>query len=96
MAATHDALVESIIEVDDEVTERYFEGTMPTDEELARLVPEAVAAGSLIPVLSVSAKQNKGLKELIEALVQCALPPDKLKRTARNEAGEEVREPAQT
>ena len=29
----HDTLVEAIIEVDDAVTERYFEGTMPTAEE---------------------------------------------------------------
>ena len=32
-----DTLIESIIEVDEEVTERYFEGTLPTDEEIAAL-----------------------------------------------------------
>ena len=39
------ALIESIIEVDEEVIERYFEGKLPTDEEIARLIVEAVAAG---------------------------------------------------
>ena len=40
-----ESLLETIIEVDEAVTERYFEGTPPTDEELAKLIPLAVAAG---------------------------------------------------
>ena len=57
----HESLIESIIEVDEAVTERYFEGTLPTAEELPRLIVEAVAAGSLIPILCVSAKTGVGL-----------------------------------
>ena len=87
--ALSESLLEAIIEVDDAVTERYFEGTLPTDEETARLLPEAIAAGSLIPVLAVSAKTGQGLNELLDALAQCALPPDKIQRTAVNEAGQE-------
>jgi elongation factor G len=86
----HDSLVEAIIEVDDAVTERYFEGTMPSDEELQRLLVESVAAGSLIPVLSVSAKTGKGLSELLDALAECTLPPDRIERKGTNEAGQEV------
>jgi len=86
----HDMLVEAIIEVDDEVTERYFEGKMPTDEELARLTIESVAAGSLIPVVCVSAKTGKGVPELLDALAQCTLPPDKIPRIGTNEAGQTV------
>ena len=33
----HERLIEAIIEVDDGVTERYFEGTMPTDSGSARV-----------------------------------------------------------
>ncbi len=40
-----ESLLESIIEVDEAATERYFEGTPPTEEELARLIPKAVAEG---------------------------------------------------
>jgi elongation factor G len=83
-------LLESIIEVDEEVTERYFEGTPPTEEEIARLIVKAVAQGSLIPMVCVSGKTGAGLPELIEALGLCALPPDVLPRTAKNAAGEEV------
>jgi elongation factor G len=90
VAATREALIEAIIEVDDEVTERYFEGQLPTSDELARLTPEAVAKGSLIPIVSVSSKTGVGMPELLDALATCALPADKIARNGRNEAGEEV------
>ncbi len=82
----HESLIETIIEVDDEVTERYFEGTLPTEDELSRLIVEAVAAGSLIPIVCVSAKTGVGMTELLDALAQCALPPDKIARIG-NERG---------
>ncbi len=85
-----ESLLETIIEVDEAVTERYFEGTPPSDEEVSRLIVKAVAQGSLIPMLCVSGKTGVGLPELIEALGLCALPPDAIKRTAKNPAGEEV------
>ncbi len=90
VVAAHEALIEAIIEVDDEVTEHYFEGKQPTDEELARLIPESIAQGSLIPVVAVSAKTGVGVNELLEALSTCALAPDRLPRMAKTEAGEEV------
>lgn len=90
VVATNEALIEAIIEVDEGVTERYFEGQLPTTEELERLIPEAVAKGSLIPVISVSAKTGAGVPELLDALAMCALSPDRIERTGKNEAGEEV------
>jgi len=85
-----ESLLESIIEVDEEVTERYFEGTPPTDEELARLIVQAVAEGHLIPMVCVSGKTGVGLPELLDALALCALPPDRVKRVATSAAGEPV------
>jgi elongation factor G len=90
-AEVNTAVVESIIEVDDEVTEHYFEGTLPTDDELARLIPLAVAQGNLIPILCVCGKTGAGLKELLDALALCALPPDAIERTGRNEKGDLVK-----
>ena len=62
-----ESLLETIIEVDEAVMERYFEGTPPTDEELSRLIVKAVAQGSLVPMVCVSGKTGLGLPELIEA-----------------------------
>jgi elongation factor G len=89
-AAMRERLIESIIEVDEQVTERYFEGTQPTDEEISRLIVDAVAAGSLIPILNVSAKSRVGLPEMLDGLAQCALPADKIERVGKNQDGEEV------
>ncbi len=85
------ALVESIIETDEQVTERYFEGQMPTDEELARLIVDAVASGSLLPIVCASGKSDKGVSELLDALALCAVPPSKVIRRAKNDKQEEVR-----
>jgi len=89
-AEISESLLESIIEVDEEVMERYFEGTLPTDEELSRLIVQAVSEGSLIPMVCVSGKTGGGVNELLDALAMCALPPDALERTANSAAGEEV------
>jgi elongation factor G len=89
-ADINQSLIETIIEVDEEVTSRYFEGTLPTDEEVARLMVEAIAQGNLIPIVCVAAKPGLGVKELLDALALCCLPPDKVVRTAKNEAGDDV------
>ena len=83
-------LMESIIEVDEEVMERYFEGTMPTDAELSKLISLAVAEGSLIPIICCSGKKDIGVTELLDALALCCVPASEKKCIATNEAGEEV------
>jgi elongation factor G len=82
-------LIESIIEVDEAVMERYFEGAQPTDEEVSRLLVRAVAEGSLVPILCCSAKKDVGLAELLDALTLCSLPPDAIQRTGTKN-GEQV------
>ncbi len=89
-AEISEPLLESIIEVDEQVMERYFEGTQPSEEELSRLIVQAVAEGSLIPVVCTSGKTGVGVGELLDALALCALPPGQVKRTAANAEGEEV------
>jgi elongation factor G len=84
------SLLESIIEVDEAVTERYFEGTPPTAEELPRLIQRAVAGGALIPIVCVSGKTGVGLPELMDALALCTPAPDLVARSATNAAAEPV------
>jgi len=85
-----ESLMESIIEVDEEVMERYFEGEQPTKEELSRLIGQAVAEGSLIPIVCLSGKTGDGVKELLDAMALCTLPPNVIKRTAMDAEGNEV------
>ncbi len=83
-------LVESIIEVDEEVMERYFEGQQPTEEELARLIVRAVAEGTLVPMVCTSGKTGTGVPELLDALALCTLPPSAVKRVGKKADGAEV------
>ncbi len=89
-AKINQSLIETIVEVDEDATARYFEGTLPTDEEINRLTIQAVAAGNLIPVICVAGKPATGLKELLDSLLLCALPPDAIVRKATDDAGQEI------
>ncbi len=84
-----ESLVESIIEVDEAVMERYFEGQMPSADELSKLLVQAVAAGTLTPIVCTSVKKGVGVKELMDVLAAAALPPTALPRKAKKD-GDEV------
>jgi elongation factor G len=84
----HTSLIESIIEVDEELMMKYFDGEEPTHEQLDALIVRAVAAGTLIPIVCCSAKTGVGLAELLDALVECAVPPSAIARQATREGTE--------
>ena len=84
----HEALIESIIEVDDAVMERYFEGQQPTEEELKKLIVRAVKEGTLIPIVCCSSKTGIGVKEVLDAIGMCALSPADFLRSASNGEGD--------
>ncbi|MCA9230755.1 MAG: elongation factor G [Planctomycetales bacterium] len=85
----HETLIESIIEVDEALMERYFEGNMPSDDELRHLMVQAITAGTLTPIVCVSTKNDIGVAELMDALVDAALPPTAVPRTGKKD-GETV------
>jgi len=78
----NESLVESIIEVDEAVMERYFEGEIPSDEKLGELMVQAMLSGSLTPIVCVSVKNEVGVAELLDILANAALPPSAIPRTA--------------
>lgn len=85
----HEALVESIIESDEALMERYFEGEMPSNEELGKLMSQAIAAGTLTPIVCVSTKKEVGLDELLDVIAAAALPPTAVVRKGTKD-GDEV------
>ncbi len=76
-------LIELIIEVDDAVMERYFEGTPPSEAELSGLIVRAVKEGSLIPIVCCSGKTKTGVMELLDAVAMCGLSPADLVRKGK-------------
>ena len=84
------SLIESIVMADEQVMERYLEGTPPAPEEISRLIAKGMLEGSLIPMVCCSGKTGVGFGELLDALALCAIPPDKIVRKATGAGGEEV------
>jgi elongation factor G len=89
-AEVSQTLIETIVETDEDVLARYFEGKLPTEEETARLIVESVAHGNLIPIVCVSARTGGGIKELLDILATCGLSPENVLHKSTNDHGEEV------
>ena len=87
-AEIHDPLIESIVEVDEAVMESYLEGNLPSDEELSRLIVRAIAEGTLIPIVCCAGKADKGVEDLLNAVVACGLPPTVVARKAFKDSEE--------
>ena len=66
----HDALIESIVETDDALLERYFEGDEISLEELKDAIRKATIAKTVTPMLCGSSYKNKGVQNLLDAMVE--------------------------
>ena len=65
----HDALIEQIVETDDALLERYFEGQEITMDELKKAIRAATIAKKVTPMLCGSSYKNKGVQNLLDAMV---------------------------
>lgn len=62
-------LVESAVEMDDAIMEKFFEGKEISRDEICACVRKAVLTGKQIPVFCGSAFKNKGVQPLLDAVV---------------------------
>src|SRR5690606_37389865 len=62
-------LIEAALDYDEELMERYLEGQELSEAEIQRAVRKATIAGGLVPVLCGSAFRNKGVPQLLDAVV---------------------------
>jgi elongation factor G len=64
-----EALVERVVELDDALMERYLGGNEIGVEELKAVLRKATTEFKLVPVLCGSALRNKGVRKLLDAVV---------------------------
>ena len=62
-------MLESVVETDDELMEKYFGGEEITEEEIKRAIRTATISGVIVPVLCGTAFKNKGIQPLLDAVV---------------------------
>lgn len=67
--AAREQLIESAVENDDELMEKFLEGEELSTEELHTLVKRGTTSGQLIPVVCGSATKNIGVQTLLDAIV---------------------------
>ncbi|MDR2451426.1 MAG: elongation factor G [Candidatus Accumulibacter sp.] len=72
----HRALIDQIVEEDEELLDQYLEnGVDPSIEQLHAPCEKALCAGRLVPILFVSARTGAGVPQLLDALAKLAPSP---------------------
>ncbi len=69
VALYRDRLLEAISEQDEELMVKYLEGIELTEEEICRGIRKATIAVKIIPVLCGSSYKNKGVQQLLDAVI---------------------------
>ncbi len=67
--AAHTALIETVVETDDEMMEAYFEGREPSREQIVATIHQGILDGEISPVLVTSAEKLIGIDTLFEFIV---------------------------
>ena len=62
-------MIESVVETDDELMEKYFGGEEISEEEIKKALRVATIEGTVVPVLCGTAFKNKGIQPLLDAVV---------------------------
>ncbi len=88
------AMIESIVEMDEELMEKYFEGEEPTVEQMKKVIRKATIANEMVPVTCGTAYRNKGVQPLLDAIVDFMPAPtdvESIKGVNPDTGEEEVR-----
>jgi elongation factor G len=62
-------MIETAVEADEELLEKYLEGEEISEEELKGAIRKGTIAGNFVPVLNGTAFKNKGVQPLLDAVV---------------------------
>jgi elongation factor G len=62
-------LVEAAVEFDEDLLTRYLDGHDPSEEELRKAIRKATIAGAITPVMCGSSFKNKGVQQLLNAVI---------------------------
>jgi elongation factor G len=69
ISSYREQLIESAVESDDSVMEKFLEGEELSDEEILAVVKKGIRSGELVPVLCGSGSKNIGVQTLLDAIV---------------------------
>jgi elongation factor G len=74
VSSAHEAVVEGVVGADEALMEKYFGGEL-AEAELSGAVSKALAMGTLVPVMFTDARDEVGIKELLDVVADCMPSP---------------------
>jgi len=74
-----DALIETIVEQDDDIMEAYLEGNEPSIEDIKRCIRKGTKELAFFPTFCGSAFKNKGIQNVLNAVVDYLPNPTEVK-----------------
>lgn len=85
------ALIEQVVEVDEDLMEEYLENAEIDVSRLAPVMTRAIREGHLIPVCFVSAQTDAGINELMDVIADCLPSPAQGNLPEFTNAGDSVK-----
>src|SRR5205085_5899646 len=77
VAEYREKLLDSVVETDESLMERYLDGQELSDEEVAHALKDAVTRGEIFPVACAVATKNLGTTAILDLLVEGVPSPAK-------------------
>jgi len=74
-AQAHTELIESIIEADDELMEKYLASEEISREKISSVFVEALKAGTVVPIVFTDARREVGVQELLDIIIKYTPSP---------------------
>ena len=93
--AAREHMIESVVETDDELMEKYFGGEEISEEEIKKALRAATIEGTVVPVLCGTAFKNKGIQPLLDAVVAYMPSPLDINEGKVNGTDPKTEEPIQ-
>jgi len=91
VSSTREASIESIVECDDEILEKYLEGQDLTAEDINKALRAGVVSGQVVPVLFGAATKNIGVSHLLDMITNYLPSPlEKQPVKAKTPQGQDV------
>ena len=92
----HAAMIEAVAETDEELMMKYLEGEELTQDEIKKAIRKATIDNTFVPVLCGSSYRNKGVQQLLDAVVDYMPAPTDIEdiKGIDPETGEETSRPS--
>ena len=65
----HTELIEHVVEQDEELMEKYFEGEEPSVDQIKKIIRKSTIANNMVPITCGTSYRNKGVQPLLDAIV---------------------------